>query len=738
MSEANETSDATATSAPTKRGLSFTQRVLLGLLLGIGAGLFFGEYVAWMKVVGDAYVGLLQMTVLPYIMVALIANVGRLTWDQGRAMILRGLLVLLVLWVVGLASVMLMPLSLPTWETASFFSTALVQPPPDVDFLNLFIPFNIFGSLANNVVPAIVVFCLCIGAALMGMKNKGPMLDVFDAFAVSLMRVNGFVVRLTPYGVFAITAAVAGTMTVAELGRMQAYLIVLTVGTAYLTFWVLPMLISALTPFTYRDVMRVSKDALVTAFATGKTLIVLPMLVENTKKLFEQVDTDQGQVGHAVDVMYPLAYPFPSIGKVLVLFFIPFSAWYVGTEMGLLDYPVFLVIGLFSLFGGPMLAVPYLLDFQRLPADMFQLFLAPGVFTSRLADLGSAMHLVAIAVLVTAAGAGILRVHWGKLLRFLLATLAVGVVCLIGIRAYLAATQDDASAELPIIDRMGLAMAREGAVQPFRILEEAGPNPVPRRTGQTWLQRIRERGVLRVGFRTDVLPWSFVNRRGELVGFDVDMAHRLATDLEVTLELVPFRREDLADHFAKDHFDIAMGGTAGLLSLAEVGRLSVPYVEVHLALLVPDHRRRDFESTAAIHAQERIRLAVPGDDPFLRRISTLYPNVELVNVESTEDFTLGRVAADAALVSAESGSAWTLRYPRFSVVTPSKRPVGLPLVYVVPEEAAVFGQYLDRWLDIKERDRTIGALYDYWVLGETAVLKEPRWSVLRNVLHWVD
>jgi ABC-type amino acid transport substrate-binding protein len=613
-----------------------------------------------------------------------------------------------------------------------------VEAPPDVDFLKLFIPINIFDSLAQNVVPAIVVFCICIGAALMGIKNKGPMLDVFDAFAIALMRVNGFVVKLTPYGVFAITAAVAGTMTVGELGRLQGYLVVLTVGTLYLTFWVLPMLVAALTPFSYREVMRVSKDALVTAFATGKTLIVLPMLIDGTKQLFEKIDTDQDAVSHSVDVMYPLAYPFPSIGKVLVLFFVPFAAWFVGAEMSLWQYPSFLVLGLFSLFGGPMVAVPFLLDFQRLPADMFQLFLAPGVYTSRLADLASAMHLVAIAVLVTAAGAGVLRVHWGKLLRLLVTSLGIGVVCVVGTRTYLAATQDDGRGAVPIIDRMDLAMRREQAIQPYRVLEAAAENPQPRREGQTQLEHIRERGVLRVGYRPGNLPWSFTNVRGELVGYDVDMAHRLATDLGVTLEFVPFTRASLAGDLAEDRFDIAMSGLVGVLGLAETVRLTAPYLEVHVALLVPDHRRREFDSREAIRAQKHIRLAVAADDPFVRRIALLYPNIELVIGASTEDFVSGRVQADAMLVSAEGGASWTLRHPSFSIVTPTKRPIGFPLVYAIARDADTFDQFLGRWLDLQRRDATLDLLYDHWILGVTAEPKQPRWSVIRDVLHWVD
>ncbi len=45
--------------------------------------------------------------------------------------------------------------------------------------------------------------------------------------------------------------------------------------------------------------------------------------------------------------------------------------------------------------------------------------------------------------------------------------------------------------------------------------------------------------------------------------------------------------------------------------------------------------------------------------------------------------------------------------------------------------------FINTWLELKKRDRTIDALYDYWILGKNAVPQQPPWSVLRNVLHWV-
>jgi hypothetical protein len=49
-----------------------------------------------------------------------------------------------------------------------------------------------------------------------------------------------------------------------------------------------------------------------------------------------------------------------------------------------------------------------------------------------------------------------------------------------------------------------------------------------------------------------------------------------------------------------------------------------------------------------------------------------------------------------------------------------------------------FKNYLDTWIELKQKDKTIPALYDHWILGKDTKNKQPRWSVMRNVMHWVQ
>ena len=95
-------------------------------------------------------------------------------------------------------------------------------------------------------------------------------------------------------------------------------------------------------------------------------------------------------------------------------------------------------------------------------------------------------------------------------------------------------------------------------------------------------------------------------------------------------------------------------------------------------------------------------------------------------------------AFDAALITAERGSAWTLLYPRFSVVVPEGKTVKVPLAYPVARREAAFAGFLDTFIDLKRKDGTIDALYAHWILGRSAAARPRRWSILRDVLHWTE
>ena len=179
---------------------SLSSLILIGLIAGIAAGLFFGESCRHLKPVGDGFVMLLQMTVLPYIIVSLITHIGGLTAEQAWRIAGRAGAVLLFFWAIAVVIVVVMPLAFPDFETASFFSTSLIEPTARVDYLRMYLPANPFFAMANSLIPGVVLFSIAIGVALIGMPNKGPLINLCAVLADALSRINVFVIKLTPLG----------------------------------------------------------------------------------------------------------------------------------------------------------------------------------------------------------------------------------------------------------------------------------------------------------------------------------------------------------------------------------------------------------------------------------------------------------------------------------------------------------------------------------------------------------
>ena len=137
--------------------MSSSYRILIGLAAGIAVGVFLGERASVFGWAADGFVKLLQMTVLPYVTVSIVMSLGSLDYARARTLGLRAGTVLLALWAIALMFTFLIPVAFPEIQTASFFSTTLVERRTSFNFIDLYIPSNPFHSLANSVVPAVVL-----------------------------------------------------------------------------------------------------------------------------------------------------------------------------------------------------------------------------------------------------------------------------------------------------------------------------------------------------------------------------------------------------------------------------------------------------------------------------------------------------------------------------------------------------------------------------------------------------
>jgi len=713
---------------------SSTLFIISSLLLGIAIGLLLGEYAAKLQIIGDIYIGLLQMTVLPYIVFALIANIGRLNYIEAKLLTKYGLLVLLTLWLIGITCVWAMSIALPKLNHGAFFSSLLMESPPQIDFLKLFIPSNPFKSLTENSVPAVVIFSMLFGTASIGYKEHKSLLNHFDHVAKILLRVNSFVVMLAPIGIFSISASAAGTLTLEQFGQVQSYVLMLVATVILVTLVILPMLIVSCTPFSYRQIARESSNILLTVFVVGSVFVVIPLLTRSITRLFHSHIHTKSEHARLPDIVLPLAYPFPDIGKILSFVFIVFAGWFYDRPLDFLDYPGMLALGIFLSFGKLISALPFLLDLYHIPDDIFNLFIAVGVICGRFADLAGAMHLMTFTILTTAMMTGVFKIKWKMLIHSILISCLLLLGISLSIRTYL-------EHQIPVENQqkaqiMQMALLNNNVA--YTVSNLSQPNPTSLKSGQHLLDRIRHTGVIRVGVHEDSLPFSFYNMDRQLVGFDIDLIMHLAEDLGVSVEFIPYESGYLHQQLEDDYFDIAISGISPSLGLLSSTRVlySDSYLDVHLALVVPDHRRNDFSDFKSIGKLKNILAGIKEGSNFNSRINSLFPNFIVTELNSEDDiFNDPEYSNHILLTSAEGGSAWTLINPDYVVVNPFVDRHGAPLVIVISEQDLILEHFISSWIKLKQTDGTIDAIYAHWILGKTITENKPRWNLINHVLN---
>ncbi|MCK5377425.1 MAG: cation:dicarboxylase symporter family transporter, partial [Acidobacteria bacterium] len=555
--------------------------------------------------------------------------------DTARHLAVRAAIVLLALWGVAMAVILLLPLAFPDWKTGGFFSTSLLHSPEDVDFVALYVPANPFRSLSENLVPAVVLFCICLGVALIGVSQKERLIQPLRVMLDAMSKVTHSVAQLTPYGVFVIAATAAGTITLDQIGRLQGYMIIYAAAALILSFVALPLAVSAIAPFGYREILSISRGALITAFATDNYFIVLPLLIENLKELYQRHGMGDSEVQQTIDITLPIGFTFPNIGRLLAMAFIPFGAWFAGQPLALSDYPKLVFAGLPSFFAKVTVAIPFLLNLFHLPADLFNLFLLSGIVNGHLSSLTGAMHLFAFTAITAAVATGRMRFNRGRAVAAVAVTGVLVAACIVATRGYLGWVlhQDEGRGQIIA----GMQMITEPA--PVEVLDAASPNPEPLLAGQSHLDRIRERGAIRVGYLTENLPFSYLNATGDLVGLDVEMAHLLAIDLGVAVELVPIDHpENMVEHLEKDHCDLIMSGIGASASYFLEIPFSRSYLELTPALVAPDHMRTEVDTLEELVEADYLRVGVVNEPDINRIVNRTLPNADVADIPRFADF----------------------------------------------------------------------------------------------------
>ncbi|WP_018659727.1 L-cystine transporter [Allofustis seminis] len=279
-----------------RRHIPYATRVFTGLGLGVIFGLalqwFFGatsetisKIIAWTNLVGEGYVLFLQMLVIPLVFISMVRAFTTMEEDSAIGKIGAHVLALLVgtvmiAAIVGMASVLLFHLDGATF-TQGVAESARIEGLYDqqAQVVNLtlpqqilqFIPKNVFEDFAGlrpTSTISVVIFSIFVGTAYRGVRRKQPehaliFEKMIDSFHAIVMRIVTLVLRLAPYGIFALMTKMMATSSGSAMINLGTFVVALYVALAVMFgIHLLVLLLFGISPIQY-----IKKAAPILSFA---------------------------------------------------------------------------------------------------------------------------------------------------------------------------------------------------------------------------------------------------------------------------------------------------------------------------------------------------------------------------------------------------------------------------------------------------------------------------------------
>ena len=260
------------------------QRVIAALLLGILVGYLWGPGAEAIKIVGDVFVAFIKMLVVPLIFFSLVAGIasigdlrklGSVGW---RAMLLFVVTGQIAVWL-GLALGTLVQPGLGV--DTSMIEMGAVPEPNEATWRSMvlsMVPQSPVQVMADvNVLP-LIIFSVLIGVGILMAKEEGePVLKIFDSGSVVMQKVTMVVMELTPFGVFALMAWVAGTLGLDALAALGKLVFLNYLGCFLIIGLVYGGMIKFLARLPVGDFFRGIVDAIAVSYSTASSNATLPV-----------------------------------------------------------------------------------------------------------------------------------------------------------------------------------------------------------------------------------------------------------------------------------------------------------------------------------------------------------------------------------------------------------------------------------------------------------------------------
>lgn len=269
-------------------------QIIVAMLLGIAYGYLGGKdwipYVAWM---GEIFVKLLRMVIVPLVMTSIIAGVASVGGgrDLGRLFSKT-----LAFYVFSSALAVMVGLFLANTirpgDNADLVSAEtrdlpeLATPGSAKEVLLDIVPENVVRAAAQPSMLALIFFCILFGASIAtaSEKHRQIMTSFFDAAFGVMMKLTVGIIKFAPLGVFGLMARVVAETGFGAFKALALYMVTIATGLGIHLFIVLPVLLLVLGRINPLIHFRNMAEPIAMAFSTSSSGATLPVTLNAVEK----------------------------------------------------------------------------------------------------------------------------------------------------------------------------------------------------------------------------------------------------------------------------------------------------------------------------------------------------------------------------------------------------------------------------------------------------------------------
>lgn len=261
-------------------------KILIGLALGIIVGLVLGHKVDFIERAGKAFIDLLKMLVGLIVFSSLVVGICHINDPKKLGRIgMRALFFYMITTIIavffGLVLVFVVKPGQGIGLIPSPQHVCLSQGIGMVDFLFSIIPSNPFASFAEGNVLQIIVFSILFAFAIILSGEKGKaILSFLESINEIMCSLTQFIMKLAPYGVFALITTAVGSVGVKVFYPLLQFLLCNYIACLLQLFLVFCVTLKYMAKLRIAPFFKGMKDAIILAFTTSSSSATLPVSLE--------------------------------------------------------------------------------------------------------------------------------------------------------------------------------------------------------------------------------------------------------------------------------------------------------------------------------------------------------------------------------------------------------------------------------------------------------------------------